>query len=109
MTRVVSCPKVPPRSQNKDSDSAQNPSPSIWPEQRLAKPFDVSKSEVWEAWVKVKGNKGASGVDWVSIEAFEKDLKGNLYKVRVATRGSGSCGTGSPASAHWSTSNRTAA
>ena len=46
-----------------------------------AKPFDISKSEVWEAWVKVKGNKGASGVDGVSIEAFEKDLKNNLYKV----------------------------
>ncbi|WP_372463297.1 group II intron reverse transcriptase/maturase [Actinospica acidithermotolerans] len=46
-----------------------------------AKPFDISKSEVWEAWVKVKGNKGASGVDGVSIEVFEKDLKNNLYKV----------------------------
>jgi RNA-directed DNA polymerase len=46
-----------------------------------SKPFDISKAEVWEAWEKVKGNKGASGVDAVSIEAFEKDLKNNLYKV----------------------------
>ncbi|OLE20113.1 MAG: group II intron reverse transcriptase/maturase [Catenulispora sp. 13_1_20CM_3_70_7] len=46
-----------------------------------AKPFDISKQEVWDAWVKVRGNKGASGVDGVSIEAFEKDLKNNLYKV----------------------------
>lgn len=46
-----------------------------------SKPFDISKAEVWVAWEKVKGNKGASGVDAVSIEAFEKDLKNNLYKV----------------------------
>jgi RNA-directed DNA polymerase len=45
------------------------------------KPFDISKREVWDAWEKVRGNKGASGVDGVSIEAFEKDLKNNLYKV----------------------------
>jgi RNA-directed DNA polymerase len=46
-----------------------------------AKPFDISKREVWDAWEKVRGNKGASGVDGVSVEAFEKDLKNNLYKV----------------------------
>ena len=46
-----------------------------------AKSFDISKQEVWDAWIKVRGNKGASGVDGVSIEAFEKDLKNNLYKV----------------------------
>jgi RNA-directed DNA polymerase len=45
------------------------------------KPFDISKSEVWDAWVKVRGNKGASGVDGVSIAAFEADLRNNLYKV----------------------------
>ena len=26
-----------------------------------AKPFDISKQEVWDAWVKVRGNKGSSG------------------------------------------------
>ena len=46
-----------------------------------AKSFDISKQEVWDAWVKVRGNKGSSGVDAVSIEVFEKDLKNNLYKV----------------------------
>jgi hypothetical protein len=46
-----------------------------------AKPFDISKQEVWDAWVKVRGNKGSSGVDGVSVEVFEKDLKDNLYKV----------------------------
>ncbi|MGH9196254.1 MAG: reverse transcriptase domain-containing protein, partial [Acidimicrobiia bacterium] len=45
------------------------------------KPFDISKRAVWEAYKKVKANKGAPGVDGVSIEEFEKDLKGNLYKI----------------------------
>jgi group II intron reverse transcriptase/maturase len=45
------------------------------------KPFQISKWEVWDAWLKVKGNKGAPGVDGQSIEAFETDLKDNLYKV----------------------------
>ena len=45
------------------------------------KPFDISKQEVWDAWLKVKANKGAPGVDEQSIEDFEADLKNNLYKV----------------------------
>jgi RNA-directed DNA polymerase len=45
------------------------------------KPFRISEQEVWDAWLKVKGNQGAPGVDGQSIEAFEKDLKNNLYKV----------------------------
>jgi len=45
------------------------------------KPFDISKWEVWDAWVKVKGNQGAPGVDGQSLEEFEKDLRGNLYKI----------------------------
>jgi RNA-directed DNA polymerase len=45
------------------------------------KSFDISKQEVWEAYQKVKANKGAAGVDGCSIEDFEKDLKGNLYKI----------------------------
>jgi RNA-directed DNA polymerase len=45
------------------------------------KPFDISKQAVWEAWEKVKANKGAPGVDGVSIAEFEKDLKNNLFKV----------------------------
>lgn len=43
--------------------------------------FDISKREVWEAWEKVKGNKGAAGVDGCSVADFEEDLKNNLYKV----------------------------
>ena len=45
------------------------------------KPFRISKQEVWDAWIKVKGNKGAPGADGQSIEAFGKDLKNNLYRV----------------------------
>jgi RNA-directed DNA polymerase len=45
------------------------------------KPFDISKREVWEAYEKVKANKGAAGVDGQSIGDFETDLKGNLYKI----------------------------
>jgi RNA-directed DNA polymerase len=45
------------------------------------KPFDISKQEVQEAYLKVKANKGAPGVDGVALAEFEKDLKGNLYKI----------------------------
>ena len=45
------------------------------------KPFDISKWEVQDAWEKVKANKGAPGVDEVTLAEFEKDLKGNLYKI----------------------------
>lgn len=45
------------------------------------KPFVISKRLVWEAWLRVKANKGAAGVDEESIAEFESDLKGNLYKL----------------------------
>jgi RNA-directed DNA polymerase len=45
------------------------------------KPFEISKRLVWEAWQRVKANRGAAGVDEESIQAFEANLKGNLYKV----------------------------
>ena len=47
----------------------------------LGKPFDIPKRAVWQAWEKVKANKGAPGMDGVSIEDFEKDLKNNLYRI----------------------------
>jgi hypothetical protein len=46
-----------------------------------AKPFEMSKREVWESWCEVRANKGAPGVDGQSIEEFEKDLKNDLYKI----------------------------
>jgi RNA-directed DNA polymerase len=45
------------------------------------KSFVISKAEVWQAWEKVRANKGAPGVDGCSIEDFEKDLKNQLYKI----------------------------
>jgi RNA-directed DNA polymerase len=45
------------------------------------KPFEISKREVWEAYERVKANKGAPGVDGCSIGEFEADLKNNLYKI----------------------------
>jgi group II intron reverse transcriptase/maturase len=46
-----------------------------------AKPYDIPKRLVWEAYQRVRANRGAAGVDGVSLAAFEQDLKGNLYKV----------------------------
>ena len=45
------------------------------------KPFDISKRDVWGAYLKVKGNQGAPGVDGQTLADFEKDLAGNLYKI----------------------------
>ena len=38
------------------------------------KSFDISKWEVWEAYRRVKANKGAPGVDGQTIEAFETGI-----------------------------------
>ncbi|MGW8879722.1 group II intron reverse transcriptase/maturase [Streptomyces mirabilis] len=46
-----------------------------------SKSFEISKHLVFEAYLRVKANKGAAGVDGESIEQFEADLKGNLYKL----------------------------
>jgi RNA-directed DNA polymerase len=46
-----------------------------------AKPFEISKWEVWRAYRKVWVNGGAPGVDGVDLEEFRKDLGNNLYKI----------------------------
>src|SRR2546422_5869879 len=46
-----------------------------------AKPYDLPKQLVMDAYQRVKQNRGAAGVDGESLAAFEKDLKGNLYKI----------------------------
>jgi RNA-directed DNA polymerase len=45
------------------------------------KPFQIPKQLVWEAYQKVRANKGAPGVDRQSLEQFESDLRNNLYKI----------------------------
>ena len=45
------------------------------------KSYEISKRVVWEAYKRVKANRGAAGVDRQSLEDFEKDLKNNLYKI----------------------------
>jgi RNA-directed DNA polymerase len=46
-----------------------------------SKPFQISKQLVWEAYRRVKANKGAAGVDGQSLGEFESDLRNNLYKI----------------------------
>ena len=45
------------------------------------KPFDIPKELVWEAYRRVAANKGAPGVDGLTMDEFEYDLKNNLYKI----------------------------
>ena len=45
------------------------------------KSYDIPKMLVWDAWLKIKENGGAAGPDGVTIEQFEGNLTGNLYKL----------------------------
>jgi group II intron reverse transcriptase/maturase len=46
-----------------------------------AKPFCISKWEVWEAYKRVKMNRGVAGVDGQSLAEFGEDLKNNLFEI----------------------------
>src|SRR5438876_11696454 len=46
-----------------------------------AKPFDIPKREVWEAFKKGKANQGAAGVEGQTIAEFEADLSNNLSRL----------------------------
>ena len=46
-----------------------------------AKPFCIPKRAVWEAYKRVRANRGAAGVDGQSIADFEEDLSNNLYRI----------------------------
>ncbi len=46
-----------------------------------AKPFDIPKQLVWEAYRQVAANKGAAGVDGQDLKAFEARLKDNSYVI----------------------------
>ena len=45
------------------------------------KPFEISKNLVWEAWKRVRSNGGSAGADGVTIEQYEQNLTGELYKL----------------------------
>ena len=36
------------------------------------KPYDIPKALIWEAWLHVKANRGAAGIDAETIERFER-------------------------------------
>jgi RNA-directed DNA polymerase len=38
-----------------------------------AKPFDIPKQLVWDAYKQVKSKQGAAGVDGQTIEEFDRD------------------------------------
>ena len=39
-----------------------------------AKPYKIPKQLVWDAYQRVKANRGAAGVDGESLAAFEQEL-----------------------------------
>ncbi|MEZ5479983.1 MAG: group II intron reverse transcriptase/maturase [Thiolinea sp.] len=45
------------------------------------KPLPITKRQVWEAYKRVRANKGAAGYDGQSLSDFEGDLSNNLYKL----------------------------
>ncbi len=45
------------------------------------KPFSIPKALVYEAYQRVRANKGSAGIDGERLEAFESNLSGNLYKL----------------------------
>ena len=42
------------------------------------KPFVIDKWLVWEAYRKVKENKGSAGIDKVAQKTFDKEMSQNL-------------------------------
>jgi group II intron reverse transcriptase/maturase len=72
-----------PRSRADQGQPAANPvgeELSARPKPKV-KSFEIDKRLVYRAWEKVRANRGAPGVDAVSIDVFASEEKGNLYKL----------------------------
>ena len=48
---------------------------------KQAKPFPITKRQVWDAYKRVKANRGCAGEDVQTLEIFEQNLADNLYKL----------------------------
>ena len=48
---------------------------------KSTKPYSIAKRTVWDAYQKVKANRGAAGIDDETITMFEQNLSKNLYKL----------------------------
>jgi len=46
-----------------------------------AKGIPITRSMVWQAYKKVRKNKGSGGVDGMSLKTYEKHLEDNLYQL----------------------------
>jgi retron-type reverse transcriptase len=66
--------------QGQPEANPQGEEPTERPKAKV-KSFEIDKRLVYEAWEKVRANKGAPGVDAISVELFESQLKDNLYKL----------------------------
>ena len=63
-----------PEANPQGEEPRERPKPKV-------KSFGIPKRLVYEAWEKVRGNKGAPGVDAVSIAEFASEERDNLYKL----------------------------
>ena len=51
---------------------------NLWNE---TKSVPISRTMIWDAYKKVRANKGSAGVDEVSMEAFDANRSKHLYKL----------------------------
>ena len=48
---------------------------------KQAKSFNIPKRLIYEAYKRVKANRGSAGVDGQNLKDFDQDLGNNLYKL----------------------------